>query len=75
MTHTSNERAPETVLLAGMFARNFVKTEFAITVQRAFHIKFVVNLQMIITFLVGIISLKQLAAFKGTTKAVTGNQL
>ncbi|GFW00697.1 hypothetical protein TNCV_2304701 [Trichonephila clavipes] len=40
MTHTSNERAIETVLFAGMCARNFAKTESAITVQRAFRIKF-----------------------------------
>ncbi|GFU61472.1 hypothetical protein TNCV_2287691 [Trichonephila clavipes] len=40
MIHTSNERANETVLFAGMCARNYAKTESAITVQRAFRIKF-----------------------------------
>ncbi|GFU65145.1 ig-like domain-containing protein [Trichonephila clavipes] len=40
MTHTSNERATETVLFAGLCARNFAKTESAITVQRAFRIRF-----------------------------------
>ncbi|GFX33870.1 uncharacterized protein TNCV_3962791 [Trichonephila clavipes] len=41
----------------------FAKTESAITVERAFRISSVVNLQIIITFLDGIISLKQLAVF------------
>ncbi|GFX88814.1 uncharacterized protein TNCV_2575211 [Trichonephila clavipes] len=40
MTHTSNERVTETVLFAGACARNFSKTKSAITVQRAFRIKF-----------------------------------
>ncbi|GFV16461.1 hypothetical protein TNCV_1526071 [Trichonephila clavipes] len=40
VTHTSNERATETVLFAGMCARNLTKTESDITVQRTFPIKF-----------------------------------
>ncbi|GFV43083.1 hypothetical protein TNCV_5027731 [Trichonephila clavipes] len=63
MTHTPNERATETVLLAGMCARNLAKTESAITVPRAFCIKFGCPPPNDNNNLRCIISLKQLAVF------------
>ncbi|GFU96296.1 transposable element Tcb1 transposase [Trichonephila clavipes] len=63
MTHTSDERATETVLFSGMCARNFAKTESAITVQRVFSIKFDCQPPNDKNILCDITSLKQLAVF------------
>ncbi|GFV15796.1 DUF4817 domain-containing protein [Trichonephila clavipes] len=53
----------ETILFAGMCARNFTKTESAITVQGAFRIKFGCQPPNDNIFRCSIISLKQLAVF------------
>ncbi|GFU44617.1 DUF4817 domain-containing protein [Trichonephila clavipes] len=66
MTHSSNERATETVLFAGMRVRvreTLQRQNLLLLRNERSVLSSVVNLQMIITFLGDIISLKQLAVF------------